>query len=235
MTAYHEAGHAVAAAALNHTDPVTKVTILPRGRALGYTMVMPTEDRYSTSRHELLDQLVYSLGGRAAEEVVFHDPTTGASNDIQKATDVARKMVTEYGMSQRVGAVRLTADDSDPMTRMGGGQTREHSDDLARIVDEEVRALLDRAAQEAWQIMMDNRHVLDRLTSVLLEKETVLEGELKEIFADVVKAPDRQLWLSSPERPVSDLPPVPLPEGTADSGEHSASGDQPDEPRGEGR
>lgn len=241
MTAYHEAGHAVAAAALNHTDPVTKVTILPRGRALGYTMVMPTEDRYSTSRHELLDQLVYSLGGRAAEEVVFHDPTTGASNDIQKATDVARKMVTEYGMSQRVGAVRLTADDSDPMTRMGGGHTREHSDDLARIVDEEVRALLDRAAQEAWQIMMDNRHVLDRLTSVLLEKETVLEGELKEIFADVVKAPERQLWLSSPERPVSDLPPVPLPEGAADSGDPSASGeqpasgDQPDEPRGEGR
>lgn len=235
MTAYHEAGHAVAAAALNHTDPVTKVTILPRGRALGYTMVMPTEDRYSTSRHELLDQLVYSLGGRAAEEVVFHDPTTGASNDIQKATDVARKMVTEYGMSQRVGAVRLTADDSDPMTRMGGGHTREHSDDLARIVDEEVRALLDRAAQEAWQIMMDNRHVLDRLTSVLLEKETVLEGELKEIFADVVKAPERQLWLSSPERPVSDLPPVPLPEGAVDSGEQSAPGDQPDEPREEGR
>lgn len=235
MTAYHEAGHAVAAAALNHTDPVTKVTILPRGRALGYTMVMPTEDRYSTSRHELLDQLVYSLGGRAAEEVVFHDPTTGASNDIQKATDVARKMVTEYGMSQRVGAVRLTADDSDPMTRMGGGHTREHSDDLARIVDEEVRALLDRAAQEAWQIMMDNRHVLDRLTSVLLEKETVLEGELKEIFADVVKAPERQLWLSSPERPVSDLPPVPLPEGAVDSGEQSAPGEQPDEPREEGR
>nr|WP_276786365.1 ATP-dependent zinc metalloprotease FtsH [Trueperella bernardiae] len=212
MTAYHEAGHAVAAAALNHTDPVTKVTILPRGRALGYTMVMPTEDRYSTSRHELLDEMVYAMGGRAAEEVVFHDPTTGASNDIQKATSVARKMVTEYGMSQRVGAVRLTADDSDPMTRMGGGQAREHSDDLARIVDEEVRTLLDRAAQEAWQIMMDNRHVLDRLTSVLLEKETVLEGELKEIFKEIVKAPARQLWLSSPERPVSDLPPVPLPE-----------------------
>lgn len=241
MTAYHEAGHAVAAAALNHTDPVTKVTILPRGRALGYTMVMPTEDRYSTSRHELLDQLVYSLGGRAAEEVVFHDPTTGASNDIQKATDVARKMVTEYGMSQRVGAVRLTADESDPMTRMGGGQAREHSDDLARIVDEEVRSLLDRAAQEAWQIMMDNRHVLDRLTSVLLEKETVLEGELKEIFADVVKAPERKLWLSSPQRPVSDLPPIPLPKAVADPGEQSApaeqsaSGGQPDEPRGEGQ
>lgn len=212
MTAYHEAGHAVAAAALNHTDPVTKVTILPRGRALGYTMVMPTEDRYSTSRHELLDQLVYAMGGRAAEEVVFHDPSTGAANDIQKATNIARKMVTEYGMSQRVGAVRLTTDEPDPMTRMAGGGGREHSDQLAHTVDEEVRALMDAAAQEAWQIMMDNRHVLDRLTTVLLEKETVLEGELKEIFADIVKAPERELWLSSADRPVSDIPPVPMPE-----------------------
>lgn len=211
MTAYHEAGHAVAAASLNHTDPVTKVTILPRGRALGYTMVMPTEDRYSTSRHELLDQLVYAMGGRAAEEVVFHDPSTGAANDIQKATEIARKMITEYGMSQRVGAVRLTANESDPMTRMGGGGGREHSDQLAHTVDEEVRALMDSATQEAWQIMMDNRHVLDRLTTVLLEKESVLEGELKEIFADIVKAPARDVWLSSPQRPVSDLPPVPMP------------------------
>lgn len=211
MTAYHEAGHAVAAAALNHTDPVTKVTILPRGRALGYTMVMPTEDRYSSSRHELLDQLVYAMGGRAAEEVVFHDPSTGAANDIQKATEIARKMITEYGMSQRVGAVRLTANESDPMTRMGGGGGREHSDQLAHTVDEEVRALMDSATQEAWQIMMDNRHVLDRLTTVLLEKESVLEGELKEIFADIVKAPARDVWLSSPQRPVSDLPPVPMP------------------------
>src|SRR5699024_4578706 len=105
---------------LNHTDPVTKVTILPRGRALGYTMVMPTEDKYSTSRNELLDQLVYALGGRVAEELVFHDPTTGASNDIQKATSIARKMVTEYGMSSRVGAVRLASEESDPMTRAAG-------------------------------------------------------------------------------------------------------------------
>ncbi|VEI13653.1 ATP-dependent zinc metalloprotease FtsH [Trueperella bialowiezensis] len=226
VTAYHEAGHAVAAAALHHTDPVTKVTILPRGRALGYTMVMPTEDRYSTSRHELLDELVYAMGGRAAEEVVFHDPTTGASNDIQKATDTARKMVMEYGMSQRVGAVRLTADEADPMTRMGGGGVREHSDQLAHTVDEEVRQLMDTAAQEAWQIMIDNRHVLDRLTSVLLEKETVLETELKEIFQDIVKAPKRELWLSSPHRPVSELPPVPLPQVAADA-DKTADADKP--------
>ncbi len=212
MTAYHEGGHAVAAAALNHTDPVTKVTILPRGRALGYTMVMPTEDKYSTSRNELLDQLVYAMGGRVAEEIIFHDPSTGAANDIQKATGIARKMVTEYGMSARVGAVRLTSDDSDPMTRMGGGQAQEHSDQVAHVVDQEIRALIDAAHQEAWQVIMDNRAVLDRLAALLLEKETVLENELRELFKEITKAPRRELWLSSPDRPVSDLPPVPMPE-----------------------
>lgn len=216
MTAYHEGGHAVAAAALNHTDPVTKVTILPRGRALGYTMVMPTEDKYSVSRNELLDQLVYAMGGRVAEEIVFHDPSTGASNDIQKATDTARKMVMEYGMSARVGSVRLTGNEADPMTRMGGGGGREFSDEMAKIVDDEVRALMDAAHQEAWEIMMANREVLDELSSRLLEKETILEKELAEIFSNIRKAPERELWLSSPERPVSDLPPVPLPEVAAE-------------------
>ncbi|WP_200829237.1 ATP-dependent zinc metalloprotease FtsH [Arcanobacterium ihumii] len=211
MTAYHEGGHAVAAAALNHTDPVTKVTILPRGRALGYTMVMPTEDKYSTSRNELLDQLVYAMGGRIAEELVFHDPSTGAANDIQKATNIARKMVTEYGMSSRVGAVRLVSDDSDPMTRMGGGNSREYSEDLARVVDDEVQKLIDTANQEAWQVLTENRHVLDALAERLLEKETILENELKEIFKDISKAPAREQWLSSASRPVSDVPPIPLP------------------------
>ncbi|MCL1899148.1 MAG: ATP-dependent zinc metalloprotease FtsH, partial [Promicromonosporaceae bacterium] len=107
ITAYHEGGHALVAAAMRYTDPVTKVTILPRGRALGYTMVMPTEDKYSTTRNELLDQLAYAMGGRVAEEIVFHDPTTGAGNDIEKATNIARKMVTEYGMSEVVGAVKF--------------------------------------------------------------------------------------------------------------------------------
>ena len=105
-TAYHEGGHAMVAAALHHTDPVTKVTILPRGRALGYTAVMPTEDRYSQTRNELLDQLAYAMGGRAAEEVVFHDPSTGASNDIEHATQIARAMVLEYGFSSKLGSVK---------------------------------------------------------------------------------------------------------------------------------
>ena len=110
ITAYHEGGHALVAAALHHTDPVTKVTILPRGRALGYTMVMPIDDKYSTTRNEMLDQLAYAMGGRVAEELVFHDPTTGASNDIEKATGMARKMVTQFGMSERVGAIKLGSD-----------------------------------------------------------------------------------------------------------------------------
>ncbi|MBM9433628.1 ATP-dependent zinc metalloprotease FtsH [Flaviflexus equikiangi] len=211
MTAYHEGGHALAAAALNHTDPVTKVTILPRGRALGYTMVMPTEDRYSTSRNELLDQLVYALGGRVAEEMVFHDPTTGASNDIQKATSIARKMVTEYGMSARVGAVRLVADDADPMTRAAGGGHAEYSDRMAHIIDQEVRQLIDAAHDECWEIMQANRHILDELAGRLLEKETLLEKELAELFVPVVKAPERPLWLSSDERPLSTIPPIAYP------------------------
>ena len=106
-TAYHEGGHALVAAALNNTDPVTKVTILPRGRALGYTAVMPTSDRYSQSRNQLLDQMAYAMGGRTAEEIVFHDPTTGASNDIEKATSIARTMVIEYGFSDKIGRAHV--------------------------------------------------------------------------------------------------------------------------------
>ena len=154
VTAYHEGGHALCAAALRYTDPVTKVTILPRGRALGYTMVLPTEDRYSKTRNQILDDLVYAMGGRVAEEIVFRDPSTGASNDIQKASSQARALVTEYGMSDRVGNVRLSADDSDPMTGYGTGRgaERAYSDELASVVDQEVRALLDNATREAWEI-----------------------------------------------------------------------------------
>src|SRR3712207_8045945 len=114
ITAYHEGGHALVAAALPNSDPVHKITILSRGRALGYTMVLPDEDKYSTTRNEMLDQLAYMLGGRAAEELVFHDPTTGAANDIEKATGVARAMVTQYGMTERLGAVKFGSTDAEP-------------------------------------------------------------------------------------------------------------------------
>lgn len=209
-TAYHEGGHALVAAALHNTDPVTKVTILPRGRALGYTAVMPTEDRYSQSRNELLDQMAYAMGGRTAEEIVFHDPTTGASNDIEKATSIARQMVGLYGLSTQLGAVKWL--DSDDDQGLDGLRPREYSDATAEMIDEEVLKLIETAHTEAWQILTDNREILDELVSRLLVKQTLNEKELKEIFANIKMAPEREVWLSNPNCPDSDKPPVPIPE-----------------------
>lgn len=194
VTAYHEGGHALAAAALNYTDPVTKVTILPRGRALGYTMVMPTEDRFNKTRNQLLDDLVYGMGGRVAEEIVFRDPSTGPANDIQQATKTARAMVTDYGMSDRIGMVKLGDADTEAFGHGSGEAPRSFSDETAAIIDEEVRRLLDNAMREAWRILSENRGVLDTLASRLLEEETLDEAQLREIFKDVIKAPERPVW-----------------------------------------
>ena len=142
ITAYHEGGHALVAAALPGTDPVHKVTILPRGRALGYTMVLPDEDKYSQTRSEMLDKLAYMMGGRAAEEMVFHDPTTGAGNDIEKATALARAMVTQYGMTERLGAIKLGEANAEPFLGRDIGHSRNYSEDVAAIVDEETKKLL---------------------------------------------------------------------------------------------
>ena len=209
-TAYHEGGHALVAAALNDTDPVTKVTILPRGRALGYTAVMPTSDRYSQSRNQLLDQMAYAMGGRTAEEIVFHDPTTGASNDIEKATNIARTMVGEYGFSDRLGAIKWTEDDD--QSDMGGLAPHKYSERTAETIDEEVHKLVETAHTEAWTIINENRDILDELVRQLLVKETLNEKELAEIFAPIKKAPKREVWLSNEHRPDSDKPPVGIPE-----------------------
>lgn len=212
ITAYHEGGHALAAAAMNYTDPVTKITILPRGRALGYTMVMPLEDKYSVTRNELLDQLTYAMGGRVAEEIVFHDPSTGASNDIEKATSTARKMVTEYGMSSNVGAVKLGQSQGEVFLGRDMGHQRDYSEEIANRVDIEVRTLIEQAHDEAWQVLNDNRDILDKLAAELLEHETLDHNQIAEIFKDVRKLPERPLWLSSEKRPVSDIPPITFPE-----------------------
>ncbi|WP_282859490.1 ATP-dependent zinc metalloprotease FtsH [Pseudoclavibacter helvolus] len=210
ITAYHEGGHALAAAAMRHTDPVTKITILPRGRALGYTMVLPLEDKYSVTRNELLDQLSYAMGGRVAEEIVFHDPTTGASNDIEKATKTARKMVTEYGMTASVGSVKLGESSAETVYGQQAGAGRNYSESVAETVDREVRLLIEQAHDEAWKVINDNRDILDQLAAELLEKETLDHVRLDEIFKPVRKLPERPQWLSSPDRPVSALPPVAL-------------------------
>ncbi|MGA0211149.1 MAG: ATP-dependent zinc metalloprotease FtsH [Pontimonas sp.] len=215
VTAYHEGGHALAAAAMRHTDPVTKVTILPRGRALGYTMVLPLDDKYSVTRNELLDQLTYAMGGRVAEEIVFHDPTTGASNDIEKATSIARRMVTEYGMSADLGAVKLGQASGEVFLGRDMGHQRDYSDAVAQSVDTEVRALIDHAHTEAWTVLMNNRAILDRLATELLEKETLDHNQLATLFKGVKKLPERAVWLSSRERPPSKKGPVSVPKKPA--------------------
>jgi cell division protease FtsH len=212
ITAYHEGGHALVAAAMRYTDPVTKVTILPRGRALGYTMVMPTEDKYSTTRNELLDQLAYAMGGRVAEEIVFHDPTTGASNDIEKATSIARKMVTDFGMSEKVGAIKLgTGSGNEPFLGRDYGHQRDYSEAVAATVDDEVRRLVDAGHDEAWEVLTQYRDVLDDLVLRLLDKETLNQAELAEVFAPVVKREPRDVWLSSDQRSVHTRGPVESP------------------------
>ncbi|MDP9393219.1 MAG: ATP-dependent zinc metalloprotease FtsH [Actinomycetota bacterium] len=211
ITAYHEGGHALVAAALPNTDPVHKITILPRGRALGYTMVLPDEDKYSTTRNEMLDQLAYMLGGRVAEEIVFHDPTTGAANDIEKATGVARAMVTQYGMSERVGAIKLGAGHSEPFLGRDAGHERDYSEEVASLVDEEVRRMVESAHDEAWEILVEHREILDNLVLELLEKETLDKKEVSRIFSGVRKRPTRPVWLSSQRRHVSERGPVMTP------------------------
>ena len=208
ITAYHEGGHALVAAALRNSAPVTKITILPRGRALGYTMVVPDDDKYSVTRNELLDQMAYAMGGRVAEEIVFHDPSTGASNDIEKATSTARKMVTQYGMSERVGAVKLGQGGGEPFLGRDAAQERNFSDQIAYVVDEEVRRLIDQAHDEAYAILTENRDILDRLALELLERETLNQAEIADIFRDVRKRDFREIWLSKESRPVQTIPPV---------------------------
>ncbi|MEU3774706.1 ATP-dependent zinc metalloprotease FtsH [Streptomyces sp. NPDC032472] len=208
ITAYHEGGHALVAAASPNSDPVHKITILSRGRALGYTMVLPDEDKYSTTRNEMLDQLAYMLGGRAAEELVFHDPTTGAANDIEKATATARAMVTQYGMTERLGAIKFGGDNTEPFLGREMSHPRDYSEEVAALVDEEVKKLIETAHNEAWEILVENRDVLDNLVLALLEKETLGKEEIAEIFSTVVKRPARPAWTGSAHRTPSTRPPV---------------------------
>lgn len=210
ITAYHEGGHALVAAAMPGTDPVQKITILPRGRALGYTMVLPDNDKYSQTRGELLDQLAYMMGGRAAEELVFHDPTTGAANDIDKATTLARKMVTQFGMTEKLGTVKLGGDEtSEPFMGMSATQnSRPYSDQTAAAIDDQVAEILENAHQEAFDTLVANRHILDELVRQLLDRETLTKAEVAEIFKDLQRHPKRGAFTGSSRRVPSTVPPV---------------------------
>jgi len=233
VTAYHESGHALVAAALPGSDPVHKITILPRGRALGYTMVLPDEDKYSQTRSELLDKLAYMMGGRAAEELVFHNPTTGAGNDIDKATNLARAMVTQYGMTERLGAVRLGEDNAQPFLGRDIGHARNYSEHVAAIVDEEIGRLIAESHHEAFVILEQNRDVLDALVLELLEKETLDKAQVARIFEPLRRRDIRPAWTGSDDRVPSTLPPVAVPAKpvkTESAGPVDAAGRSPEQP-----
>jgi cell division protease FtsH len=208
VTAYHEGGHALVAWALPHSAPVHKVTILSRGRSLGHTLVLPTEDKYTQTRAEMIDTLAYALGGRAAEELVFHEPTTGAGDDIDKATKLARAMVTEYGMSAKLGAVKYGTQESEPFLGRDYGHQRDYSDAIAADIDAEVRALIELAHDEAWEILVEYRDVLDNMVLELMEKETITRDDMARIAARVKKRPPMAPYNGFGKRQPSDKPPV---------------------------
>jgi cell division protease FtsH len=208
VTAYHEGGHALVAHALPNTDPVHKVSIVARGRSLGHTLVLPTEDRYTQTRSELADMLAYLLGGRAAEELVFHEPTTGAGNDIEKASSVARAMVTEYGMSDKLGALKFGTNHNEPFLGRDMGHQRDYSEAVAAQIDSEVRALIESAHDEAWAILVEYRDVLDDLVLKLMDKETLTREEVAKVFEPVKKRASRGTYVGIGKRKPSSKPPV---------------------------
>jgi cell division protease FtsH len=205
------------------------VTILPRGRALGYTMVLPDEDKYSQTRSEMLDKLAYMMGGMAAEELIFHDVTSGAGNDIEKATNLARAMVTQYGMSQRVGAIKLGEATSEPFLGRDMGHQRNYSEEVAGVIDEEIKVLIGTAQQEAHEVLDQNRDVLDALVLELMEKETLDKADVAAIFERLRRRPHRPAWTGSPNRSPSSIPPVEIPDKVRAA---AANGTRPEEDEG---
>jgi len=187
------------------------VTILSRGRSLGHTLVLPTEDKYTQTRAEMIDTLAYALGGRAAEELVFHEPTTGAGNDIEKASALARAMVTQYGMSAKLGAVKYGTTQDEPFLGRTMGHERDYSDAVAAEIDSEVRSLIELAHDEAWEILVEYRDVLDTIVLELVEKETITQADMARICARVIKRAPLAPFNGFGKRQPSDQPPVVLP------------------------
>jgi cell division protease FtsH len=192
IIAYHEGGHAVVQRILPKCDPVAKVTVISRGMALGYTMALPMEDRYLQSKSEFEDKIAGLLGGNVAEHLVFGDTTTGASNDIEKATDIARRMVTEFGMSDKLGPLSFGKRDELVFLGREIGEQRNFSEDVAKLIDEEVRAIIDRAYARATEVLTTHRDRLDRLADKLIAEETVEREQFETIFDGLPPKPERK-------------------------------------------
>jgi len=195
VIAYHEGGHALVGHVLPNADPIHKVSIVARGRALGWTLALPTEDKYLVTRSELCDELAMLMGGRTAEELIFADPTTGAANDIEKATHIARAMVTEYGMSDRLGPQQLGQKQGEVFLGRDYGHQANYSDEVAARIDGEVRELIGDAHLEARAVLEAHRDVLDRLAGALIDKETLDTPELEEIMGHLEPWPGRRNYV----------------------------------------
>jgi cell division protease FtsH len=203
--AYHETGHALVGYALPNSDPVHKITIVSRGRSLGHTLALPTHDKYLSKRSELVDRLAMLLGGRTAEELIYADPSTGAADDIEKATTIARRMVMEYGMSDELGPMQYGRPNGEVFLGRDYSRQQDYSDQVAAFIDAEVRKMITAAHLEARTILEHHADALERMVAALLEKETVDRGEVAEIFGDVPKwehALDGSLRIKYPDEPV---------------------------------
>jgi cell division protease FtsH len=205
LIAYHETGHALVGYALPHSDPVHKVTIVARGRSLGHTLALPTHDKYLIRRSELVDQLAMLLGGRTAEEIIFADPTSGAANDIEKATAIARRMVMEYGMSDLLGPMQYGKPSGEVFLGRDYSRQQDYSDEVAANIDQEVRKMVTAAHEEASLILETHRDAMERMVAALLEHETVDRTEVAKLFQDVPKwehTEEGSLRIRYPENPV---------------------------------
>ncbi len=191
VVAYHEAGHALVGHALEHCDPIHRVSIVSRGRALGWTLALPEEDRVLRSRSELIDELAMILGGRTAEELVFGEITTGAANDIERATNIARAMVTEYGMSDELGLRRLGRTHGEVFLGKEVGHEPDYSDTVAAEIDSEIRRLIESAHADAVAVLTTNRAALDALAAALIDQETLEEVDLRRLLAGVPRGSGR--------------------------------------------
>jgi cell division protease FtsH len=222
VTAYHEMGHAMVAHYLDNTDPVHKISIISRGQALGYTISLPTEDKFLTTRAELADTLAMTLGGRAAEEITFNEITTGAANDLEKVTATAKQMVMRFGMSEKLGPRTFGHDQSQPFLGREFSATADYSDEIAREIDDEIRRIVEEAHQTARQVLSERRADLDRLSHLLLEHETIERDQFEALLAgksteEVFGPPEAQQEPPPPpaeaerRRPVAQPRPLPHP------------------------
>ncbi len=204
IIAYHEVGHAIVQEVLPHPNEVHKVTILPRGMALGITWSLPPEDRYLVSKSEILDEITGLLGGRVAEDMVFHEITTGASNDLDRATDLARNMVTEYGMSERLGPLKLGQRHGNPFLGRDLMEDRNYSEDVAKAIDEEVRSIMESSYERARKILEENRELMDRIVDVLLVRETIGREEFLALMRgeELPEPPPKPAPPAAPANPV---------------------------------